>query len=424
VTEIVRTREFLEWPFFTDAHRELAARVDLWAAQRFAAQAGGGGHAEDRDSVDAACRQLVRDLGRGGWTQYSVPGAGTPAGVMASGAVATPNAVEAPAVAFDVRALALIRETLAWHDGLADFAFAMQGLGSGAISLAGSREIKQRYLPRVAAGEAIAAFALSEPDAGSDVAAIKCGARLDGDSYVLDGEKTWISNGGIADFYCVFARTSPAQFRPDGSVTARGISAFVVDANTPGFTIAKRIDVIAPHPLASLAFAGCRIPATQRLGAEGDGFKLAMRTLDIFRTSVAGAALGFAQRALDEALKQSLARPMFGKTLADLQLTQAALADMATEIDAARLQTYRAAWLRDRGDTVTKEVAMAKMSATESAQRAIDRAVQIFGGRGVVHGETVERLYRDIRALRIYEGATEVQKLIIARELLNAARKV
>jgi acyl-CoA dehydrogenase len=418
VTEIVRTREFLEWPFFTDAHRELAARVDSWAGQRFAAhptggvdasRAGGsgavgsgGGHAEDRDSVDAACRQLVRDLGRGGWTRYSVP---------------------AEAAAFDVRALALIRETLAWHDGLADFAFAMQGLGSGAISLAGSREIKQRYLPRVAAGEAIAAFALSEPEAGSDVAAISSSARLDGDSYVLDGQKTWISNGGIADFYCVFARTSPAEYRPDGSVTARGISAFVVDANTPGLSIAKRIDVIAPHPLATLAFEGCRIPAAHRLGAEGDGFKLAMRTLDIFRTSVAGAALGFAQRALDEALQQSLARPMFGKTLADLQLTQAALADMATEIDAARLQTYRAAWLRDRGDTVTKEVAMAKMTATESAQRAIDRAVQIFGGRGVVHGETVERLYRDIRALRIYEGATEVQKLIIARELLNAARK-
>ena len=406
----MRTREFLEWPFFTPAHRELAQQVDAWAFERFASA---GPHAEDRASVDAACRELVRDLGRAGWTRYSVP-----------------------ADAFDVRALALIRETLAYHDGLADFAFAMQGLGSGAISLAGSREIKQRYLPRVAAGEAIAAFALSEPDAGSDVAAISCSARLDGDSYVLNGQKTWISNGGIADFYCVFARTSPAEHRPDGSVTARGISAFVVDANTPGFSIAKRIDVIAPHPLATLAFEGCRIPAAQRLGAEGDGFKLAMRTLDIFRTSVAGAALGFAQRALDEALKQSLARPMFGKTLADLQLTQAALADMATEIDAARLQTYRAAWLRDRGDTVTKsrtgsghesatmEVAMAKMTATESAQRAIDRAVQIFGGRGVVHGETVERLYRDIRALRIYEGATEVQKLIIARELLNTARKV
>ena len=425
-----RSREFLEWPFFTAAHGELAQRVDAWAAERFgttlgsvatgtgtgagaagagpgtgAGRSSGAAHAEDRDSVDAECRQLVRDLGRAGWTRYSVP-------TVVAGSSAAP--------AFDVRSLALIRETLAWHNGLADFAFAMQGLGSGAITLAGSHEIKQKYLPRVAAGEAIAAFALSEPDAGSDVAAINCSARLDGDSYVLDGQKTWISNGGIADFYCVFARTSPAEHRPDGSVAARGISAFVVDADAPGFSIAERIDVIAPHPLATLAFNGCRIPVANRLGAEGDGFKLAMRTLDVFRTSVAGAALGFAQRALDEALKQALARPMFGKTLADLQLTQAALADMATEIDAARLQTYRAAWLRDRGDTVTKEVAMAKMSATESAQRAIDRAVQIFGGRGVVHGETVEHLYRDIRALRIYEGATEVQKLIIARELLKA----
>ncbi|MFL6605103.1 MAG: acyl-CoA dehydrogenase family protein [Steroidobacteraceae bacterium] len=402
----MRRRDFLEWPFFTPAHRELAERVDSWAMQRFA----GAAHAEDRDSVDAGCRERVRDLGRAGWTRYSVP-----------------FDAEAPVAEFDVRALALIRETLAWHDGLADFAFAMQGLGSGAISLAGSREIKHRYLARVAAGEAIAAFALSEPDAGSDVAAIKCTARRagqnDNETYVLDGQKTWISNGGIADFYCVFARTSPAEHRPDGSVTARGISAFVVDAQTPGFSIAKRIDVIAPHPLATISFTECRIPAAQRLGSEGDGFKLAMRTLDIFRTSVAGAALGFAQRALDEALKHSLARPMFGKSLADLQLTQAALADMATEIDAARLQTYRAAWLRDRGDTATKHVAMAKMAATESAQRAIDRAVQIFGGRGVVHGETVERLYRDIRALRIYEGATEVQKLIIARELLDSARR-
>jgi acyl-CoA dehydrogenase len=443
----VRKRDFLEWPFFTPAHRDLAERVDSWAAQRFPrlTHAGAGSaHAddpdarpEDRDSVDAACRERVRDLGSAGWTRYSVP-----------------FDPEGAAAEFDVRALALIRETLAWHDGLADFAFAMQGLGSGAISLAGSPEIKRRYLPRVAAGEAIAAFALSEPDAGSDVAAIKCSARRESqdgsDIYVLDGQKTWISNGGIADFYCVFARTSPPELRPDGSVMARGISAFVVDAQTPGFSIAKRIDLIAPHPLATIAFTGCRIPAAQRLGAEGEGFKLAMRTLDIFRTSVAGAALGFAQRALDEAVKHSLARPMFGKTLADLQLTQAALADMATEVDAARLQTYRAAWLRDRGETVTQgashathghpakgcpgatgsgrmsattAVAMAKMAATESAQRAIDRAVQIFGGRGVVHGETVERLYRDIRALRIYEGATEVQKLIIARELLNSARR-
>jgi acyl-CoA dehydrogenase len=399
----VRQRDFLEWPFFTPAHRDLAERVDAWATRQFAEPAS----AKERDAVDARCRQLVRDLGKAGWTRYSVP-----------------FDPEGPVAEFDVRALALIRETLAWHDGLADFAFAMQGLGSGAISLEGSAEIKHRYLPRVAAGEAIAAFALSEPEAGSDVAAIQCSARRDGDFYVLDGQKTWISNGGIAEFYCVFARTSPAERRPDGSVSARGISAFVVDAGTPGFEIAKRIDLIAPHPLATLSFTGCRIPAANRLGAEGDGFKLAMRTLDIFRTSVAGAALGFGQRALDEALQYSVSRRMFGKTLADHQLTHAALADMETELDAARLQTYRAAWSRDRGDTVTKQVAMAKMTATESAQRVIDRAVQIFGGRGVARGEIVEHLYREIRALRIYEGATEVQKLIIARELLNSARRV
>jgi acyl-CoA dehydrogenase len=395
-----QARTFLEWPFFTPAHGELAERVNAWATQRFA---NNPAHAEDRASVDAACRQLVRDLGVAGFTRYSVPAARSD-GV----------------VSFDVRSLSLIRETLAWHDGLADFAFAMQGLGSGAISLAGSPELKQRYLPRVAAGDAIAAFALSEPDAGSDVAAIACSARRDGDGYILDGQKTWISNGGIADFYCVFARTSPAESRPDGSTAAKGISAFVVDANTPGFSIARRIDVISPHPLATLSFEGCRVPGAQRLGAEGEGFKIAMRTLDVFRTSVAGAALGFAQRALDEALQHARTRAMFGKTLADFQLTQATLADMATEVDAARLLTYRAAWLRDRGDPVTKEVAMAKMTATESAQSVIDRAVQMFGGRGVVHGEIVERLYRDIRALRIYEGATEVQKLIIGRELLGS----
>jgi acyl-CoA dehydrogenase len=401
---VARSRDFLEWPFFEAGHRELAEHLDAWAGARLTHRA----HSEDRASVDAACRELVHELGSAGWTRYSVPYLSNR---------------EGPAAAqFDVRALALIRETLAWYDGLADFCFAMQGLGSGAISLAGSPDLQSRYLPRVAAGEAIPAFALSESDAGSDVAAIECSARLDGDGYVLDGEKTWISNGGIADFYCVFARTRAAERRPDGSATARGISAFVVDAGTPGFKIKNRIDVIAPHPLATLSFEGCRIPAAQRLGPEGDGFKLAMRTLDIFRTSVAGAALGFAQRALDEAQKYALARPMFGKTLADLQMTQAALADMATDIDAARLQTYRAAWLRDQGGLVTKEVAMAKMAATESAQRAIDRAVQILGGRGVVHGAITERLYRDIRALRIYEGATEVQKLIIARELLNEAR--
>ena len=448
---------YLEWPFFTPQHGELAKRVDAWATAYFANRK----TAEDRDSVDHACRQLVSELGRAGWTRYSVPRlGGGPNGdaaqfdyghtrvahgsPMASqcgssaergagdGRIGTRSesptsngraAARSDSPTFDVRSLAIIRETLARHDALADFTFAMQGLGSGAISLAGSPELKERYLPRVASGEAIAAFALSESTAGSDVAAIRCRARRDGDSYVLDGEKTWISNGGIAEFYCVFARTSDAELRPDGTVAARGISAFVVDANTPGFSIARRIDVISPHPLATLSFDGCRIPVTHLLGTEGDGFKLAMRTLNVFRTSVAGAALGFGQRALDEALGHAVSRPMFGKTLADFQLTQATLAEMVTGLDAARLLTYRAAWLRDTGRPCAKEVAMAKMTATESAQRVIDQAVQMFGGRGVVHGERVEQLYRDIRALRIYEGATEVQKLIIGRELLNMAKK-
>ena len=361
-------------------------------------------HPESRAAVDSRCRELVGMLGAAGLASFAVPQAYGGAGS-----------------AFDVRALALIRETLAWHDGLADFAFAMQGLGSGPLSLGGSAELKARYLAEVASGGKVAAFALSEPQAGSDVAALACRAHREGETYVLEGEKSWISNGGIADFYCVFARTAPGEVRADGSVAARGISAFVVDAGTPGFTVAGRIDVSAPHPLGTLSFRGCRIPVSQRLGEEGDGFKLAMRTLDVFRTSVAAAALGFGQRALDEAVRHVRTRAMFGRTLAELQLTQAALADMATELDAARLQTYRAAWLRDQGRNATQEVAMAKMSATESSQRVIDRAVQLFGARGVVHGEIPERLYREIRALRIYEGATEVQKLIIARELLAAA---
>lgn len=394
---------FLDWPFFAARHRRLAADLRAWTGARFSC----GDRAEDRDSVDAACRSLVRELGRAGWTRYCVEPDARPAQGEASG--------------LDVRALALIRETLARHDALADFAFAMQGLGSGAITLAGSPDIKARYLPRVAAGEAIAAFALSEPDAGSDVAALQCRATRTAHGYRLDGEKTWISNGGIADFYCVFARTRAPELRPDGTTAADGISAFVVDAASAGLSIARRIDTLSPHPLATLRFEGCHVPAAQRLGAEGEGFKLAMRTLDVFRTSVAGAAVGFAQRALDEALAHARSRAMFGKTLADFQLTQAALADMASGIDAARLLTYRAAWLRDRGERATSEVAMAKMAATETAQQVIDRAVQMFGGRGVSRGEIVERLYRDIRALRIYEGATEVQKLIIGRTLIQRA---
>ncbi|HQU02630.1 MAG TPA: acyl-CoA dehydrogenase family protein, partial [Acetobacteraceae bacterium] len=382
---------WLEWPFFDARHTELAQQLDAWCASTLA-------HVDHRDT-DAACRQLVRELGEGGWLRIGVPAG--PDGAWGG---------RWPAI--DSRSLCIMRETLARHDGLADFAFAMQGLGSGAISLAGSDALRMSYLPKVASGQAIAAFALSEPEAGSDVAAMACEARADGDAYVLNGRKTWISNGGIADFYCVFARTGEAP-------GARGISAFVVDADTAGLNIEERIDVIAPHPLATLQFDQCRVPLSHRLGDAGQGFKIAMMTLDIFRASVAAAALGFARRALHEAVARARSRRLFGGTLGDLQLTQAALGDMATEIDAAALLTYRAAWLRDvKGVRTTREAAMAKMAATESAQRVIDRALQMFGGAGVVSGAPVEKLYREIRALRIYEGATEVQKLIIARELL------
>ena len=325
----------------------------------------------------------------------------------------------------DTRSLCLARETLARHNGLADFAFAMQGLGSGAISLAGTPEQQARWLPPVAAGQAIAAFALSEPDAGSDVAALQCAARVDGAQAVLDGEKTWISNGGIADFYVVFARSGNAPGEhPQGAPArgAKGISAFIVEAGTPGLEIAERIDVIAPHPLARLRFSNCRVPLSNRIGAAGEGFKVAMRTLDVFRTSVAAAALGFARRALEEGLGRAASRQMFGQTLGDFQLTQAKLATMATTIDSAALLTYRAAWLRDQGQTVTREAAMAKLAATEGAQQVIDAALQLFGGLGVVSGHPVERLYREIRSLRIYEGASEVQQLIIGRDILKNHR--
>jgi acyl-CoA dehydrogenase len=389
-------KSYLEWPFFTPAHAQLETALDAWAMQNLPQD-----HGHD---VDAACRTLVRQLGEGGWLTHAV---GQVDGQDSS--------------AIDTRAICLIRETLARHNGLADFAFAMQGLGSGAISLFGSATNKARYLPRVARGEAIAAFALSEPQAGSDVAAMQCAAVLDGDGYILNGEKTWISNGGIADFYVVFARTGAGDATGAVKRGSRDISAFIVDADTPGLEIAERINVIAPHPLARLVFRNCRVRAGQRLGEEGQGFKVAMATLDVFRTSVAAAALGFARRAFDEAIAHACARKMFGQTLADFQLTQAKLADMATGIDAAALLTYRAAWQRDQGRKVTKEAAMAKMSATETAQKVIDAAVQIFGGLGVVSEHPVERLYREIRALRIYEGATEVQQLIIARELLREA---
>ncbi len=371
---------FLDLPFFEPRHKTLTEDLNQWAKVRL-----GHAHAEN---VDDACRDLVKHLGHAGWLRYAV------------------------GEQIDTRAICLIRETLAQYSGLADFSFAMQGLGSGAICLFGTNEQKRHYLPRVADGSAIAAFALSELNAGSDVAALECGAVREGDSYILNGEKTWISNGGIADFYVTFVRTGEAP----GS---RGITALIVEPDMPGFSVAERIEVMAPHPLARLTFHQCRIPVSQRIGDPGQGFKIAMSTLDVFRTSVAAAALGFARKALEEALRRATSRKMFGQTLADFQITQAKLAQMATDIDAAALLTYRAAWLRDQGQRVTIEAAMAKMTATETAQRVIDGAVQIFGGSGVRSGETVERLYREIRPLRIYEGATEVQQLIIARGILK-----
>ncbi|MGF6551229.1 acyl-CoA dehydrogenase family protein [Paraburkholderia youngii] len=379
----------LAWPFFEPRHRELAAGIDAWCRAHLEHQ--------DHGDTDATCRLLVRELGEAGWLKYGV------GGVAYGGHGDT----------IDTRAVCLLRETLARYSGLADFALAMQGLGSGAISLAGTHEQKSRYLPRVASGTAIAAFALSEPQAGSDVAAMALAAREEGDHYVLDGEKTWISNGGIADFYVVFARTGEAP-------GARGISAFIVDAETPGLDIAERIDVIAPHPLARLSFTNARVPKSQILGAPGEGFKIAMRTLDIFRTSVAAASLGFARRAMAEGLARAASRKMFGQTLGDFQLTQAKLAQMALTIDSSALLVYRAAWLRDQGESVTREAAMAKWHASEGAQQVIDAAVQLYGGIGVQSGSAVEMLYREIRALRIYEGATEVQQLIVGRDLLKA----
>ena len=381
--------EYLEWPFFEERHRTLVAGLERWAGEHLCS-------AQSPD-VDTACRKLVSELGAAGWLKCALGG----------------KAYGASSETIDTRAVCLIRETLARYSGLADFSFAMQGLGSGAISLYGSDAQKRNYLPRVAEGSAIAAFALSEPEAGSDVAALQCEARRDGDQYILNGEKTWISNGGIADFYVVFARSGEAP-------ASRGITAFVIEAGTPGFEIAERVELIAPHPLARITFDHCRIPATHRIGEPGQGFKVAMSTLDVFRTSVAAAALGFARRALEEALRRATSRKVFGQVLSDFQLTQAKLAGMATGIDAAALLTYRAAWQRDMGRKVTVEAAMAKMTATETAQQVIDAAVQIFGGQGVVSGEPVERLYREIRPLRIYEGTTEVQQLIIARGIIKS----
>lgn len=385
-------RSYLDWPFFDDEHRSLARDLGGWAAEHVRPIP------EAReDTVDSVCRDLAERLAGAGWLDYVVPGA-----------------YGGRHEALDVRSLCLIRETLGRHHALADFAFAMQGLGSGAISLFGSEEVKARYLPEVRRAEKIAAFALSEPEAGSDVASLETTAIEEGDHYVLEGVKTWISNGGLADFYTVFARTGEAP-------GTKGLSAFVVDAATPGLEVAERIHVISPHPLATLGFDGCQVLKSHLLGTPGEGFKIAMATLDVFRSTVGAAALGFARRALDEALGRAANRHLFGAPMSELQMVQSKLADMALGVDASALLVYRAAWTKDCvADRVSREAAMAKLHATETAQRVIDDAVQIFGGLGVVAGHPVERLYREIRALRIYEGASEVQKVIIARQALAA----
>ena len=376
-------RSFLAWPFFDDRHRALAERLEAWCAKNLPV---------DHHDVDAACRALVKLLGKDGWLK----------------ATATDPADPAP---LDVRMLCLTRETLARYDGLADFAFAMQGLGAGAITLFGTPEQKG-WLERTRNGEAIAAFALSEPRSGSDVAGMDMSARRDGDTYLLSGEKTWISNGGIADFYVTFARTGEAP-------GAKGISAFIVPGDAKGLSVAERLEVIAPHPLARLAFADVRVPASAMIGKPGEGFRIAMSVLDVFRSTVGAAALGFARRALDESVKRASERQLFGAPMAELQMVQGHIADMALDVDAAALLVYRAAWTKDMGAArVTREAAMAKLFATDRAQEVIDRAVQLHGGDGVRRGHIVESLYREIRALRIYEGASDVQKVIIARQTI------
>jgi acyl-CoA dehydrogenase len=378
----------LNLPLFDDEHRAFAARLVEWLRSSDVL--------DDERRADASARAWVRALASGELLRACVP-----------------NGFGGLRAALDVRTLCLAREALAYHSAMADFAFAMQGLGSGAITLFGSAEVQKRYLPMVGNGRCIPAFALSEREAGSDVAAIATKAVRKDDTYTIDGEKTWISNAGIADLYVVFART--------GEAGSKGLSAFAVDAATPGLTVGKRIETISPHPLGTLHFERMRVPASHRLGQEGEGFKIAMATLDVFRSTVGAAALGFARRALDESLAHVKTRQLFGAPLAAQQLTQAAIADMATDVDAAALLVYRAAWTKDAGaPRVTREAAMAKWFATEAAGRVCDRAVQLFGGRGVTHGEIVERLYRDVRALRIYEGASEIQQLVIAKQTLEA----
>ncbi|MDQ3272041.1 MAG: acyl-CoA dehydrogenase family protein [Pseudomonadota bacterium] len=384
--------DHLTLPFFDDVHRTLGRELADWAPLQQV----------DESDDRLACKEWVRRLGDGGWLRYCVPGS-------AGGALDK----------LDSRALVILRETLAFHSPLADFTFAMQGLGSGAITLAGTPAQQAAYLPAVARGDKIAAFALSEADAGSDAGAMTTSADASEGGWALSGSKTWISNGDIADFYVTFAKT-------DKAAGTRGITAFIVDAGNPGLDSSEHIAVMAPHPLATLKFADCRLGADTQLGALNGGFKLAMQTLDIFRASVAAAALGMARRALAEAVRFSRERKMFGQTLADFQLTQAKIGEMAALIDAAALLTYRAAWLRDdseargAGKRITAEAAMAKMTATENAQRVIDMALQMHGGLGVKVGTKVESLYRDIRSLRIYEGATEVQQLIIGKALLQS----
>jgi acyl-CoA dehydrogenase len=387
---------YLAWPFFDDGHRDFAREVERWAAEALPPLLAGA--EENSDAVYACVARLVAELGKAGLLRVCVP-----------------RAYGGLRENLDVRSLCLAREILGRASGLADFALAMQGLGSVPITLYGSEDQKRAVLPRVVAGSAIAAFALSEPDAGSDVAAIATTAAREGDSWRLDGIKTWISNGGLASYYVVFARSGEAP-------GAKGLSAFIVDADTPGLDASERIEVIAPHPLATLRLTGCRVPADRLLGRPGEGFKIAMATLDSFRSTVGAAALGFARRAMDEASSRALKRRMFGKALAEFQLTQVKIGEMAMAIDAAALLVYRAAWTKDvGGGRVTREASIAKLFATEAAQQVIDAAVQLFGGLGVVRGTTVERLYREIRALRIYEGASEVLKLIIGSKALEAA---
>jgi acyl-CoA dehydrogenase len=383
---------FLDWPFFDESHRQLALELEAWCRSELPE-----GH--DEQDVDLECRTLVRSLGAGGWLRHCVP-------------AAYGGAHEK----LDVRSLALIRETLARHSGLADFAFAMQGLGSGTISLFGSEAQKNRYLPAVARGEKIAAFALTDPSSGSDVASMETHAEADSGGWRVNGAKTYVSNGGIADFYVLFARTGEAP-------GAKGISAFLVDADTPGLHVAARIRVIAPHPLATLHFTDMALPASTLIGEAGRGFAQALATLDVFRTTVGAAALGFARRALDEATRRAVSRRLGSGTLADNPVTQSKLAEMVLDVETSALLVYRAAWLRDVKDQRnSREAALAKLHATDSAQTVIDKAVQIFGGLGVTHGVPVESLYREIRALRIYEGASEVQKLVIARAHLAGYR--